>query len=466
MNKPCDISSYADLNDKLVYDFYDAYFFQKWKNGREEADGYDLELIFSPKCNLKCEYCYIHRNNENIYFRKPWVLANNIHNVELLLNWLYNNDYAPSLHIFSGELFAQEAGYQLIETILKFYQEHDDKPMPPAIVIPTNATFLKDESLANRVHDFHVKFSELSIDFLLSYSFDGLYADQITRKYKTDLDYNLHQELDQSYYETVFENMKEHGYLPHPMVSPENIHIWKENFMWFKEMFEKHDIALESLYLLEVRNKNWTAEKIQELVSFIEFLMDFWWESYDHDAEKFVDFLLSAKKEKGVSGGNNILKNNFYSQGTSCQSGCSISNYMMVNLNDLSIVPCHRLMYPELTMAHFEEQEDHSLVLKSDNTELNIGIHSFSPSSLPLCSTCIINHLCCTPCYGSNYETTKDMFTPIPSVCQMEYAKVRAILSKLLEYDKAYETFLDKFSTPMVLKIRHFVKTEIKEIKE
>lgn len=463
MNKLCDMS-YAELNDKLLNDFYNVFFFEKWKNC-DSSNGFDLELIFSPKCNLKCEYCYINKNNENIYFQTPWNEEKTLHNVDVLLNWLYKNSYNPTLHIFSGELFAQESGWKLIEKILHFYETHNDKPVPDKIIIPTNATFLRNEELQKRMDKICSDFGEIGIDLLLSFSFDGLHADSITRKYKADIDIPLKQDIDQHYYDMLFAYMRDHGFLPHPMISPENVHVWKDNFLWFAEMHEKYNMPLNTLYLLEVRNANWTPTTIGYFREFLQFLMDYWWERVDHEPDRFISYMCDRNSRKGISGGNNILRNNFYTGGASCQSSCVISNQMMVRMSDLALFPCHRLLYPELQMAHFEKQEDGDLILKNDSIELNIGIHSFSPSSLPLCTTCMLNHMCVTPCYGSNYEITKDMFTPIPSVCQLEYVKVKTILEKLIEYD-AYELFLDRTESPLALKIDQFVNSEIKEKKE
>lgn len=467
MTQLCNLD-YQKLNDNVINNMFKKSIFEKWKNNGEESPetgSFRLELIFSPKCNLKCQYCYVNKNNQNIYFNTPWNVEQSLNNVKLLLQWLYDNDYSPELDIFSGELFAQESGFLLLETILDFYKEHNDKPTPPAIIIPTNGTFLKDESLSYRLDNLIKRLrDEVNINVHLSFSFDGLYADSITRQYKCNLDYDLSQEIDQKYYDTLFQYMKDHEFLSHPMLSPENIHVWKENYLWFAEMFEKYNIPLKSMYLLEVRNWNWNKQNISDFVDFINFVMDYWWERTKHDKKEFLDYFMYTNHNEGLCAGNNFLINNFYAPQKGDGASCTFGRHVMVKVSDLTIYPCHRLLYPELKIAHFKLNEQKELILECDNIELGICTYSYSTENHPVCSTCAIQGLCCTPCYGSQYEVTKDLFTPIPTVCCMEYEKLKAIVNKLIEYD-IYDDFLNDLSIPHRIKISNFVNNEIKEKK-
>jgi len=50
-----------------------------------------------------------------------------------------------------------------------------------------------------------------------------------------------------------------------------------------------------------------------------------------------------------------------------------------------------------------------------------------------MCELCLIKHLCSGGCLGSQFETTGDLFSPIPSVCQLEHAKIRAMITAYKE---------------------------------
>jgi hypothetical protein len=68
-----------------------------------------------------------------------------------MCKWLADNDYTPGLDIFSGELFAQESGFKLIESLIKFYKTIPLEKRIPYINIPTNFTFLNSEKLTERM---------------------------------------------------------------------------------------------------------------------------------------------------------------------------------------------------------------------------------------------------------------------------------------------------------------------------
>ncbi|MBQ1181563.1 MAG: hypothetical protein IIX63_05565, partial [Treponema sp.] len=51
--------TYQEENDILLNKTYEEYFYNNWK--KENEDSKSLELIFSPYCNLKCRYCYLHK---------------------------------------------------------------------------------------------------------------------------------------------------------------------------------------------------------------------------------------------------------------------------------------------------------------------------------------------------------------------------------------------------------------------
>ena len=60
-----------------------------------------------------------------------------------------------------------------------------------------------------------------------------------------------------------------------------------------------------------------------------------------------------------------------------------------------------------------------------------LGIHF---SSCPYCAECPINQLCLGPCLGSQYESNKNLFVPIPSVCALSWSKLLVVAEKLEEF--------------------------------
>ncbi len=108
--------------------------------------------------------------------------------------------------------------------------------------------------------------------------------------------------------------------------------------------------------------------------------------------------------------------------------GCSIQSTFDLRLGDLAWVPCHRLSYDQFVLGHLTDEG-----IDVKNPELAIRTFTFDSNNFPMCEKCPIRHLCAKGCLGSQYETTGDMFTPIPTVCKAEYYKISGMIKKYRE---------------------------------
>jgi len=81
------------------------------------------------------------------------------------------------------------------------------------------------------------------------------------------------------------------------------------------------------------------------------------------------------------SGGFNILSANFKRYDSDAFS-CTLAENLMIKISDLTIYPCHRLLYPELKFGHFiiDDQNDEITEIIADNTEIGITILGMKPS--------------------------------------------------------------------------------------
>jgi len=70
-------------------------------------------------------------------------------------------------------------------------------------------------------------------------------------------------------------------------------------------------------------------------------------------------------------------------------------------------------MYPEFEIGQYND----NMVLEAANVSLGVALPYMNPKDAPLCSNCDINEFCKKGCLGSQYEITKSILTPIPTVC-------------------------------------------------
>ena len=207
------------------------------------------------------------------------------------------------------------------------------------------------------------------------------------------------------------------------MIYSENIEKWKDNFLWWQENFEKYGIPFDHLYLLEVRNAEWNKEQLREFYKFIRFVVNWTWNFVKDQVspEKFPLFVFDKK-----------LFNLFTMFSTTIRGlGCSMQSTSQLRLGDLTASICHRAAYKAHNLWRFKVEGNRISGVEAKNYNLAIAAASHDYKNSPFCNYCSIRELCTGQCLGSMYETTGDPFTPIPTVCALEHAKVGAVLDEL-----------------------------------
>lgn len=405
--------NYEKENNILGKNIIDNIFIKNWHYTNKDKGAFghfELDIIF--RCDLACKYCYVNKYGDSLY---PKELRNNetiLKNTEAIINWLISNELNPTLEIFSGEPFSQKIGFLVLEKIYELYKKAPEHVRPRDIVIPTNFTFILSDKLIKKVDDLRDKFNSLGIFMALSASVEGKYMEQ-NRPFKNKSRATIR---DDAYYDKLFEYCSKNHYGFHPMVYSDNIEKWIDNFLWFQEMFKKHNIQPFQLYLLEVRNAEWTIEQIKQFTKFYDFLIKWTFDFFKGDKRTFVRAIVSSHC------GFNIISSPILTIGRGL--GCSIQSTIYVRLGDLKVFPCHRLFRSQFETMHFIKDDECNIRdIEVNNPELLLAIYSFQSTIAPYCSSCINKYMCSKGCLGSQFETTGDIFTPIPTVCQLEFAK-------------------------------------------
>ena len=435
--------TFKEENNILFNKFLEDYFYKDFKNCVKE-----LELIISPKCNLKCKYCYLNKYYGKVFPEDTFNEEHILENLDKIFNWIEENDFYIHLDLFSGDLLAQKIGYQILENILNFQKRTNRVPI---VTIPTNYTFISSDYYTEKVQYLIDEFNKSNSKLLLSASFDGKYMDE-NRPYKHNLDIEFNHEYTDEYYDKIFKFNKKNNFGFHPMIYSLGIENWKKNFLWFQDMFKKHDITWNDMYLLQVRNMEWNDNQIEKFKEFIYFLCEWCFNKFDNDKNTFCKKLVTTNDLF------NILSQPFSTipRGVSC----SIQTSLSVKLNDLTVYPCHRLMYPELKIGQFVNGEDNKLTFDTENASLGLTIYGCNTKHFPSCYDCPITELCCGGCLGAQYEVFDSMFIPINSVCKVNFALIETILKFVIDknmYD-LFITYIEKDS------VRYQQITELKEL--
>jgi len=410
--------------NELVKNLLERTFFKAWKleniDNEKYANYSTLEVQTNARCDLKCTYCYYNKYKDELY---PEEISNDnlvLKNLDMLLNWLEENKLYPRIEPFSGELFAQEVGFKTVDKIIDFYIRNNMRIKDQHyIIIPTNFTFIFSKNRTKRVEELLNKAKVNGIKLYLSASVDGKFVENENRPTKSG------RLRDDEYYDKVFSFCSKWKFSFHPMIYSNKIEKWIDNFMWFQEMFEKHNIPYWYIYLLEVRNVEWTKKQIKEFYKFFKYVCNYY---YLKSGLKGQDFL-NHVTEKKLS---NVFSL-FYRVGRG--TGCSTQSTLQLRLGDLSHSICHRTAYKPHVFWKFITDGNKITDIEAVNAPLFITHQTLDEDNFPVCESCFIKHLCNGQCLGSMYETNSTPFVPIPTVCALEHAKVAAVLDMVIEND-------------------------------
>lgn len=408
---------YIQENNNLFKAFLETTFFKNWRAAERQEKKEDefpilnysmIELDIGYKCSLNCRYCYYARYGKELYQNVPIKAKDILDNTEKLMNFLWKNKMYADYDLFSGEPFMLPYIWDWFDIVYKYLEKTEISKRTRMISIPSNLSFLKDsnEKDLNTLRKYIKKFQKIDVILGISGSFDGPFMDEVNRP-----EISKNAKYNKNFYDKFASLSEEFSMGAHPMIYSNNIEYWPDNFLWFLE-------NSRNLYLLDVRNWEWTVEQDKHLFYTMRFI---------------VNLLFKMAKEKNVDPFEFILENNFNIltspfNTTGRGIGCSIQSTLEIALHTMEIVPCHRTSYSNLATGKLILNDDGSYDVDTTNVELYLSEQATDAVSLSPCTSCPISTLCSGSCLGANYEATGDMYTVPPSFCRESMAKIGGII--------------------------------------
>ncbi len=426
LNKDTNISC-EEENKNLIKHFLNRNVFRNFKSSYDNDEIYRaVELQLRHTCNQNCSYCYYaqHAHGKELNSNSVSTIKNIVKNADIFANFLEKHKLFPKeLEVFGGEVLTQrKIIYPVLRRFLEYYHKYDKSA---TFIIPTNLSFVRKERFLNDFIEFKKEVEDKGSRISLSASIDGKYLDPINRNM---IGKDPEKTFTDEYYDKIFTNCKKIGYGFHPMIHYDGIKKWKDNWLWFQKNFEKYNIPWNNVYLLEVRNDGWTKESAHEYYKFMKFLNHWCFDFLGNDKKIFLENFIFGRADKI----NNLnIWNNFINIGRGI--GCSMQSVLSLRLGDLMVVPCHRQSYDALNGFKFITENDEITDIEVYNLEFYFSNITMHVNSLPYCNSCLLKNICSSGCPGSQFEFSADIYLPIPSVCLVEHAKVKAQIDFLVE---------------------------------
>lgn len=406
-----------------------------------------VELIVKVECTQSCNYCYIHNYGNLLYLNR----ADNKkikENISKLLNYFLEEEiYQFEWELFSGDLFYDNFFFEIIDLFYNYYLEVEKKcpdfiyyaPSLAKINIPCNFSFANDKNKILKIQEIIDKFqNNLKVRIQFSWSTDGFFLTDTREK----------KELSEDFYKNSFEFCKKNNYRVHPMIAAINIDKWIENYDWWFEKFKTYFGIKEkeiTWSMLEVRNDDWTQEKIDKYLLLLNHIIEKRFEECNNDIKTFAIHLFSADVKllkqynfPSRRASMDPINFKFYSfdleNNTSTHMQCAVGMATAIDCYTLEIVPCHRLAYQQFRGAKFIEKNNKIIdiiALDGFNAYLNISLKN--PMMGLKCNYCDYKNVCMKGCLGAQYEATGDYQVPCETVCNLLKAKYSFLTKKYTE---------------------------------
>ena len=388
-------------------------------NGR-----YGLEFFISPVCNQKCEYCYLVNYGEQLYPKEYRDSETILKNLDIFIDFLIENDTMPTaLDLFTGEIWETPFGAQVLKKLMRMVNTPTTNQLQ-ILTIPTNFSFITNDKARNMIEKYIEAFKFHGVEVVLSCSYDGPLIENINRPFN-----NQENRVDkgtQEYADILFEWCSRYGFGFHPMVNAFSIEKWPEQIKWWIDQIEKYNLNLYSYTMfLEVRNNNWTDDKITGYLKYLNTFIDYCIEHVHHnDINDFMKYVCDIGDSRCP---NESVTRNYNTMGYSRSTnnkGCSVDRMMCIRLGDLAWVPCHRTSYEKLIYGRFKVNQDNKIEgIQALNIPMYVAINSLTYKGHIKCDVCPINSICMRGCYGSQMEDSKEIFYPCDTVCELFMAK-------------------------------------------
>lgn len=409
--------------NELFTNFLNRYYFSYFRKDPNIDDRYrTLEIFFKATCPSQCSYCYLIKNGKDLYPTNLQTEENLLKNLNILLDWYIKNKFSCDICLFTGEMICSGLAFKAWDIMLEKFGQPHNYYKPDTIIYAENMDFLhKKPELRPKVEEYIERFNAIGIYLMFSMSVDGKYMDENrSRPNRPD-----------NFYSECCDFGSKHFYAFHPMVSAYNIEQWIDNYDWWHSD-EVPTTLSDRIMMLEVRNNDWTLDKINSYLKFLNHVIEKEFEKMNYDKEAFAKRVMMADNYPGKGYDNIALPRilNAITENDRAGAPCSIAKNLCVRLGDLTIHPCHRLSYDKFMSGKMIIENNEIVGYESKNWEFLSSIYSWNRTTAPQCSDCDVRYWCGGPCFGANYEATKDPFWTDDSVCNLYKARIAFLFMK------------------------------------
>ena len=381
------------LNEELLHDIIERNYFNKFKNHEKK-----LSFILNDSDINFHETCVYLSNNKINFF--------NSYNLKKILNYYIDNKFNCDITLVGtdSEVYIQDY-LNCLNIIYKKFEKQSIKPLK--IIIPSSGLFLLDQSNINAYNDLIKKFWKLNICLDIQINLYNLDIDKSSKILSNlNLLYSPTNLIKLTYY-----------------ISKDTI---KNDILNFYSILSYLNDDYKKSINIKIIEDRHIDSNLNEFLAFTNLYLDIFYNIvFQKNSNEFIKFLLN-KKDNFISLNDHDL---FLNNG---KLKCNISDYLFINIDNLSIPFCPALdnQYYSIGKIHFNKNK---FKINENNCSILIAKDYMQQSCLPNCESCMHLGLCNGFCMYNSFKDHGNLFVPIPELCILNKNKIIFILNYLKE---------------------------------
>ena len=201
-------------------------------------------------------------------------------------------------------------------------------------------------------------------------------------------------------------------------ISPNSVSTLNQDYLYLIKNYDENNIVF-----YEEESQEWTEEKIQLFIKFIDFYFEYQIKNYKQD-QLLNNIFFNNNFIFSLSNKGTIDETNPYGK-------CKLYHNLNITVFNLGINFCKKFQYNDLTIGYYQiENNEITKCLPNNIPAAMVPTHT-KRYILPQCEYCHYGHICNGYCHGDAYKLVMNPLIPILETCNLKKAKFTYILYKL-----------------------------------
>lgn len=352
----------------------------------------------------------------------------NINNVQLLINYLLENNFIITGWRISAthNLFNKDYIFQILDILYTYFKKINKNGV---IIFPNNYEFIANQNQKNIFGNYIIAFSEIGVKIVTPYQVN--FCDCNNNNSIFDFLQLYEQELN--------------------LIITNNLEKYYDNYYYWKQIILKYNLKLPNIIL--DKNIDWKETDYPLLKSLIQLRIQDRFNYFHYDIEKFTKHIFNNDNTiLKIADKDDLLKIEYYDKIKNNILPCKLSNSLTINTEDLIIQACCGLSHNIFKGGKFLIENNKIVdIIAEEGINGYINQKIANAHFMLDCYACTDKYFCQKGCRALQFKYSTEPYLPIKDICSIQ----QIILNTLIENYHNLGIFNYLFSQTLENRYKH-----------